>query len=244
MGRPPAHGVWLCASRPVRSTPSGRIEPWIDRRGARSGRNRKRKRKIIARLAKARIATAALLVMPGMAIAATSTATRAASFNVTSQCSVTGATVTIGTFIGNQTWGQVAAALGSIAATTRLRTQGAEYLTCGSVTCDNGSPYTLSINGTGFNSRIRMNIGGNTAMLEGFVKKIGATTIADQGGAAGSGQYVTGGGNASAMVTGAKQDVLGSAALNFNSGGANVAAATPLGATGSFSDKLTYTLNF
>jgi len=57
----------------------------------------------------------ALAALPGAAQAGTATDTKTAAFDVINQCSVTGATINLGTYRTNQTWGDVAAVLGSVA---------------------------------------------------------------------------------------------------------------------------------
>lgn len=208
---------------------------------------RKGKEKVIARSTKAGIAAAALLAMPSMATAGTSTATGAASFNVITQCSVTGATVNLGTYLTSQTWGNVAADLGLYNGNNIQGTRGQEYLTWGSVNCGAGVPYTLNIKGTGNHpwvpGGIVFAVDGVALHFNPFVKKIGGAVVPDSSGISGGfGAYVGATNSpASGIGSGAAQQVLGSVMFN--------AAASPqlgkaLVARGVYSDTLTYTLNF
>lgn len=200
---------------------------------------------MIARIAKGGIAAAALLAMPGIAIAGTSTATGSASFNVTTQCSVTGATVKLGTFTTSQTWGDVGAALGVSNGSYTPGSQGFEYLNWGSVTCDNGTPYTLKIIGTwSASKRIAFDVNGKKAVFDPMVKKVGGATVADSTGWVGAGQHVASNGALSATGTGAKQDVLGNVVLSYSAAGITVTPADALSVTGTYTDALTYTLSF
>lgn len=194
----------------------------------------------------------ALMAVPGVAHAGTATASGNANFNVINQCSVTGATVNLGTYTSSQTWGDVAANLGLMdygpAYTAGGR--GQAYLTWGSVTCDNGTPYTLSIKGTstqqyspgGIRFAWQNAQGANyTAVFDVYVKSIGGTAVADSvAGAAGAGARanVT---PAAGIGTGAAQTVLGSAVYSYDASMSQLFDTVP---EGSLSDSLTYTLNF
>lgn len=94
----------------------------------------------------------ALAALPGMAQAGTSSTTSTASFNVASQCSVTGATVNLGTFNTNQSWVEVAVAHGWDDGVSgynyRFGSRGQSSLNYGSVNCAAGTPYTLQIKGS------------------------------------------------------------------------------------------------
>ena len=203
---------------------------------------------MIVRIIKAALVGATLFAVPGMAVAGTSTATGAASFNVTNQCSITGATVNLGTFTVNQTWGNVGAELGMASASGyTVGSRGVEYLTWGSVTCDNGTPYTINIKGTATNQNaITLRVNNKTAMLHPFIKKIGAIAIADNN----AGITPNAGARAdhtflvSGAGTGAAQAIVGNALLALVHGGTTITVADQLAITGSYTDTLTYTLNF
>lgn len=200
-----------------------------------------------------------LLALPGLAHAGTSTATGTASFNVVNQCSVTGTTVNLGTYTTSQTWGGVANTLGAYDyGGYTAGTSGQEYINWGSVTCDAGTPYTLEIKG---GSAHPYSPGGivflRNELVPGsgdwdfgvhfnpFVKKIGATVIPDND-LPGLGGYV-GSIPAAAVGTGAPQAVLGSVTMNWTTSWATWTSGlspTDQLKADSFSDTLTYTLNF
>lgn len=202
---------------------------------------------MFARIAKVGISVAALVAMPGVAIAGTSTATGAASFNVTNQCSVTGATVNLGTYLTSQTWADVAAELGLWNNAYTVGTRGQEYLTWGSVNCDAGTPFSLNLRGTSTHpwvpGGLRFAISGVEVHLNPYVKKVGQTTIPDSpGGILGAGASVGGTSTpATAVGTGASQEIRGSLTYNATASGNLTSALT---ATGAYTDTLTYTLNF
>lgn len=202
---------------------------------------------MISHSIKAVFVASALVAIPGMAIAGTSTATGTASFNVASQCSVTGASVTLGTFTTTQTWADVGAELGTQGGpggtVFTAGTKGFTPFNYGSVTCDAGTPYSLTIRGTGPTNTMRMSVNGKVAFLPIFIKRIGVTNMPDTNAVAvGAGTQ-----NNAAIAgtgTGTAQALLGSALIAYSVGGTTAAPADPLGAAGSFTDTLTYTLNF
>lgn len=199
---------------------------------------------MIARVAKAGIAAAALVAMPGMAIAGTSTATGAANFSVISQCSVAGNTVNVGTYTTSQTWNDVANELGKWVTSYTSGTKGGEYLTWGSVTCDNGVPYTLAIRGSSVHvqvpSGLQFTQNGKIIRMGLYVKKVGNTVIPDF--YPGSGRPMGDGRNVGSTGTGAPQQVLGS--VTFNANASDALLTDTLAVPGAVSDTLTYTLNF
>ena len=197
-------------------------------------------------ISKFAIAAAAVVALPGMAEAGTVTASGTAAMSVASQCSVTGATVNLGSFTTNDTWGTVLGqnggwtALGVYTAGSR----GFEYANFGSVTCDNGMPYSLAIWGTSASIKaIRITVAGKTAYLAPFIKKVGATTAANTGPATGAGAAVYSGSSLAATGTGAAQILLGSAQLDL-SPSLGLLASDRLATPGTYTDTLTYTLNF
>lgn len=194
----------------------------------------------------------ALAAIPTLAHAGTSTATGTATLNVISQCSVTGATVNLGNYSSSQTWGDIAASLGLMdyGPVYTAGSLGQDYLTWGSVTCDAGTPYTLSIQGSSTQTygpgaiRFAWQDAQNnnyTAVLDIYVKSIGGTTVADSvAGAVGAGARanVT---PAAGTGTGAAQLVRGSAVYSYDASMSQLFDNVP---AGSYSDSLTYTLNF
>ena len=198
-------------------------------------------------ISKLTIAAAAVLALPGMAQAGTSTASGTATLGVVSQCSVTGANVNLGTFTVNDTWQTVGDQLG--ASYTMLTyspgSRGVEYLNFGSVTCDAGTPYSLTIKGTGtvINETIRLTVGGKTVTLYPAIKKVGATTLADSQGGFPVGVWAWLFSGISATGTGAPQALIGNSLLHIVSSPGTLTT-DKLGTAGTFSDTLTYTLHF
>lgn len=193
------------------------------------------------------LAVGAIAALPGMAQANTSTATGTVSMTVLDQCSVTGATVNLGTYTANQTWGDVGAAVGSLDGMYNFYpgSLGAEYLNFGSVTCDAGVPYTLSIRGT-YSSFGEIGIAHNSKRARFFpaVKKLGGTVIADNW-TSGSGHVFQDGDDLSAVGTGSAQSLIGSAFMfNLASTWDAPSDSDTLAVAGVSTDTLTYTLNF
>lgn len=200
---------------------------------------------MIKNVSKVALVAAALVALPGMAQAGTATATGTATLTVINQCTVTGATVNLGTYTSNQTWANVGAALGSYNGTTYTAgSQGSEYLNFGSVTCDSGAPYTLAIKGTGTAGFIKITQGGKVVQFLPGIKKVGGVALADSTSIyPGTGVQVAS--NALASTgTGSAQTVLGNVTLSFVASGTTALATDTLGAAGTASDTLTYTLNF
>lgn len=203
---------------------------------------------MIKHVTKVAIVVAALAAMPGAAQAGTASATGTAAFNVTSQCTVTGANVNLGTFNVNDTWAIFGSQVGYWANGNVWKpgSSGFEYLNYGSVTCGSGTPYTLTIRGTGTaptTYAIRLVIGGKTAYLAPFIKKVGATTLADNGTAPNAGRMGWANAGVPGTGTGTAQSLLGSALLDLaNSPG--TLDNDKFAVAGTYSDTLTYTLNF
>ncbi|MFM2300698.1 MAG: hypothetical protein RLZZ84_434 [Pseudomonadota bacterium] len=197
-------------------------------------------------------AALALAALPGVAHAGTATATGSASFGVGSQCSVTGASVNLGSFLTTDTWGTVGAALGQFSSTFTAGSRGTEYLNFGSVTCDTGVPYTLGISGTAASPTfpsgtggINLTVNGKTMILVHSVKKLGANTIGDSNFALpGIGRQLISGVTVSGTGTGAAQAVLGNAFLGASFSGTSALLTDALTITGAYTDTLTYTLTF
>ncbi|MFM2300697.1 MAG: hypothetical protein RLZZ84_433 [Pseudomonadota bacterium] len=196
------------------------------------------------------VALLALAALPGVAHAGTATATGTATLTVVNQCSVTGATVNLGNYLTTNTWGTVGASLGQLSGTTfTAGSRGAEYLTFGSVTCDNNVPYTLSIVGTGSSTNavgaIKLTVNSKVMTLLHGIKKVGATTLADSNSTfAGAGQLMTNGGLVSATGTGAAQTLLGNVTISPGATGSTAALTDALTTAGTYTDALSYTLNF
>lgn len=197
-----------------------------------------------------------LAMMPAAAQAGTTTVSIPVVLNVTTQCSVTGGVVNLGAYYSNQYWHQVAGSIGYYlagindglsASGIRQGTRGWEYANFGTVTCDAGTPYTLLIKGSSTTSNmIRLNINGTIATFMPAIKRLGGGVVPDNA----APNYVNSGhhmyfGALSATGTGAPQEMLGSAVINLNLSGETTARSNNLiGPNGSYTDTLTYTLNF
>ena len=199
------------------------------------------------RIFKLAIAASAIAALPRAAHAATAPATSTATLNVVeTQCTITGSNVDLGTFNTTNTWGQVAAVLGGYNGTTYTAgSKGQEHLNYGSITCENGLPYTLQIKGTATTSAnaIKITIGTKTAVLAPHIKKLGGNAIADNTPWTGAGAQVHTL-NVAGTGTGAAQAVLGHAPIHFTTTMTTAVAADVLGTVGSYTDTLTYTLTF
>lgn len=201
---------------------------------------------MIKHVSKFALAATALVALPGAAQAGTSTDTGAASMTVINQCSVTGANVNLGTYTTNQTWGDIGQALGSNPGDYRggysPGTLGQEYMNFGSVTCDSGTPYTLSITSSFMGEAISLNLGEKTGIFVPMIKKIGSATVADVSwGWTGAGGYAPRG--VAGTGTGAAQALLGSVILDSVLGW-SAQPTDRLATAGTVSDTLNYTLTF
>lgn len=186
-----------------------------------------------------------LVAIPGVAQAGVTTATATVTLTVVTQCTVTGASINLGAFSTLSTWGTIGAALGMYTGSVYTAgSQGLEYINWGSVTCDNGTPYTLKINGRSSTGAIKLSQNGKVAILHPFVKKLGASPVADNNTAmAGAGAQADER-TLSGTGIGLAQDLRGSALLDLVGADGTVAATTVLSVAGTSSDTLTYTLNF
>lgn len=123
------------------------------------------------------VLTAALL--PGTVHAGTGSATGSAAMTVTSQCSVTGATVNLGTFNTSQTVGDLAAVLGYLdgdgGANFNRGTMSDGALNLGSVTCGSGVPYTFRVHTLDYSQGdyLRFNLGSKTLSTSIWAQKVG-----------------------------------------------------------------------
>lgn len=192
----------------------------------------------------------ALAALPGVAQAGTATTTSTASFNVITQCSITGATVELGTFTVNNTFFELGQKIGYTYAAVGSETPGTdgyEGVTWGTINCDNGTPYRLKIKGNSPYNGILINVGGKTAHLMTFVKTIGGVTAPLNEGSwtaawGASANIATSG--ASGVGTGTNQTVRGSAPIYLNLGGLTALDTDKFGVAGTYTDNLTYTLEF
>lgn len=196
----------------------------------------------------------ALIALPSLAHAGTSTTNGTATFNVTSQCSVTGATVNLGTYRSDQTWWDLPGHLGWYLAGYQPGlsgqginpgSRGFEYANFGSVTCGAGTPYSLIIKGTGTQNRARLNVNGKVAAFLPAIKRLGGVVVPDNlaPNYAGSGHQMAFG-PLSGVGTGATQALIGNIVIDFAASESTVLVSDKMGAPGTFTDPLTYTLTF
>lgn len=194
------------------------------------------------------IATVSLAALPGVAQAGTSTTSSSVTFQVTSQCAVTGATVNLGSFRTNQTWGDVGDELGiinAVGADPIVGTRGKKYANWGSVTCDKDVPYFVKMSGADDSQRITFTHNGKTVGLLPLVEELGGTTAFGKPGEGMAGTSKSLYLGFTGIGTGAKQDMLGSAAVRFNVSYTTAVPADLIGGqAATLSDQLTYTLTF
>lgn len=199
----------------------------------------------------------ALIAAPGLAHAGTSTATGSANFNVINQCSITGATVNLGTYTSSNTVGDVAADLGGVDLNFDYiaGNRGVEYANWGTVTCDIGTPYTVEITGTNSNPEdyatgaiqfnwVDASSQQKSMKFQAVVKKIGDDIVPDNfewwpGAGAIVSIYFRS--KAAGVGTGLPQEIRGSAVYDQD---ASQGIRTDLLKPGTYTDTLTYTLNF
>lgn len=191
----------------------------------------------------------AAMALPGIAYAGTNTATGAANLTVVSQCSVTGGAVNLGSFKSSDTWGDVSNLLGLYDPGGYVPgTAGREYLNFGSVICDAGTPYSLTIKGSGPDGTVQLGVNGKVVTFVTAFKKVGNVVQTDNStDFVGAGRVVIYGNTPAASGTGTPQTVLGSATLitsGYTYYGTTAALTDTLGNSGAFSDTLNYTLTF
>lgn len=209
-----------------------------------------RSHKSMPRKFAAALLLAGLAAVPGAARAWTTTVAFTATMEALNTCSVTGATVNLGAYRTTQTWGDIGVAMGYWNGTYVPGTVGQEGLDFGSITCDAGVPYTLSIRGTGadrlgVSGFINLFHNGKAMSANIFIKKLGGATMPDSSvtysGAGTQVNYTS----ISGTGSGAPQELKGSAVMMYGepytTGGVET---QPLSLAGTIADNLTYTLNF
>lgn len=198
-------------------------------------------------VSKLAVAAAAIAALPGVAQAGTATTNSTATFNVVTQCSVTGATVRLGTFTVNNTFQDVANKLGYTYATTAqtVGTDGYDALVWGKVLCNNGTPYQLQIKGNSTVGGVKLDIAGKITHLVPIVKSLGGVNVPQTTGGGWSGWgAVVNTGSAAGTGTGVDQEIRGAAPVYFGLSGTTALAADRLATAGTYTDNLTYTLTF
>lgn len=205
---------------------------------------------MVKNFASAMIAGAFLATLPGIAQAGITTTTANVTMQVGSQCSVTGANINLGTYKNTDTWGSVAAVHGWLdtAFSYHSGTAGRESLNFGTVTCDSGVPWSLTIKGgntTYPTGAINLSHNGKAAIFYPGIKKVGSIYLVDSSPT----YYPTTGYQVwqtpvTSSGTGTAQTLLGNVTLIFPSASGTVDSLTALGSSGTISDTLTYTLTF
>lgn len=186
----------------------------------------------------------AVLILPGAAHAGTGSATGTATMTVTSQCSVTGATVSLGTYSTSQTVGDIAVTLGYLdgpgGETFHRGTTPDGALNLGSVTCDANTPYLFAIYGTDYSvgDVFSFDLGSKKLSASVWGQKLGDQVLAPNWFA--STRWL--GQKTASTGTGAPQQILGNIYLELSYG--DIALSDPVGPAGTYSAPLFYTLIF
>lgn len=203
---------------------------------------------MIRQASKLALAAAAALCLPAAAQAGTSTAGSTASFNVVNQCSISGATVDLGTYTTQQTWGDLAASIGHLDVGGGVYTAGSRgnWLTkLGTITCENNLFYAFTIHGSSNDPQaskaVELTVGGKTARLQLYVTKVGGDFAVDDN-IPGRGIGV-GADPIPWIGYGEPQDIEGSAVL-LTTATTTAQLTDKFAATGTYADTLTYTLTF
>lgn len=204
---------------------------------------------MVENFARAAIAAAIFIAVPGVAQAGTVTATANVTMQVGTQCTISGANVHMGSFKNTDTWGTVGAKHGSYVYVYTGGTAGKQSLYFGSVNCDAGLPWSLTIKGSSTGSQtlgaIRLTLNGKTAVMYPAIKQLGASIVSDSMSA-----FFPGTGNQvwstalSGIGTGAPQDMYGNITVSYTAAESNITSSTVLGPVNSGSDSLLYTLTF
>lgn len=198
------------------------------------------------------MATAAALALPGSAQAGTGTAAGAAAMTIAPQCSVTGADVSLGTYTTAQTIGDVAAHVGYWAPPEGMElvpgAVGEGEMSLGSVTCDAGAPYSLTIAGNSIGDwdgvNVGFELGGKLLRASVWANRIGDTLLGSNFVGSASSWWISYR-PASAVGTGLPQDIRGNVFLEMEpGGGTTVTFSDPIGGPGVYAAALLYTLNF
>lgn len=200
------------------------------------------------------LATAAIAaaMISGSAQAATSTGNGSVTLTVvTPNCTVTGAAVDFGTYNTSQTWGAIGAVIGVVNDPAGGDIVGQEY-DIGSVTCTNGTPWTLITAGSAaFQGRIQLDHNGKRGVLWQHLSKVAGAAPTVATGSTAHGNPIDGAFTAGATGTGSAQALKGRFPLDLSSNAAAVASGVPipaltdvLGVTGTVSDTVLYTLTF
>lgn len=205
---------------------------------------------MIHKASKLALAAAAALWLPAAAQAGATTANAQASFNVDRQCSVSGATLDLGSYRTFNNWQDVANVLGYFSSVYIAGSKGSQYLNYGSINCTSGTPWAVRIIGTngglssnGVTYYMTTPSGTKFIRMSMWVKKVGNIVYPDVlpshnglGDSPQTANRIVGTG------TGVNQNIIGSVALGF--GGTGSVLATDSLTQGRYVDNLEYTLTF
>lgn len=201
---------------------------------------------MIKNVSKMAAVAAWLAALPGVAHAGSASAKGSFVFSVVTQCSLKGNDVDLGGFWTTQTWGDVADELGAVNVFNEAPvygTRGKKYINWGSVTCDKGTLYNIRARGATSSGRIVFTHNGKTIGFLPAVEELGGET-----GFGVPGEATAGTGKSlylgfTATGTGAKQDMLGSVFLRFNTFYTSVQRTDVIGGPAQvLTDSITYTL--
>lgn len=187
-----------------------------------------------------------LVAMPLAARAGTTTAVSNVGVEFAAQCTVTGATVNMGTYRSTQTWGNVASVLGYYDDNGSVEgSAGTASLEFGSVNCSAGTPYTLVVQGNdGFNSYFVVNE--EFVYMIPMFKSLGGTTLPDLSNTPFPGFGTRASFPISHVGTGAPQVLRGTMLIGIDENRAygTVHPQQPIGTTAQLSTPLSYVLTF
>ena len=179
-----------------------------------------------------------------------------ATFTVLKNCSVTGATVDLGTYLSTDTVQDVARNLGYQTEQNAEVIPGAlapGAFTYGEVSCHEGTPYTLGITGTEpASGDLRIDLEKGAIYLQLLVKQVGSIVVPDVNGRSnGFGQFANphwnGGRGIGVIGNGRTQPILGNPIPVLNQSVADssyLRADERLGKMGVYSAKFRNTINF
>lgn len=204
------------------------------------------------------LALAACLASASAASAGTGTASGTATLNVVNQCTITGANVSLGTFRTTDTLQALANQTGywdGVTGKLEPGTNGIGTVSLGSVTCDNGTPYTISMQGMGWLGSVDIQMPAGVVEVYPMVKKIGDYVVPDgDADANGFGKWAspeklatyTEQSPLGTTANGAPQQIMGNVitwAFPFHDGG-YMGTDEQLGAAGVYTGSWVTTLNF
>lgn len=200
----------------------------------------------------------ACLAGASAASAGTSTANGTATMSVINQCTITGANVSLGTFRTTDTLQTVANQTGYWDGDQDkhvVGTNGVGSVSLGSVTCDIGTPYSITMDSNGWYGGVEFQMQSGTVLLFPFVKKIGDKVFTGGSGymdpfgiwpSTGNLQWYGGTQLVNAIATGAPQQIMGNVIpwVSATTEGGYLGTDLPLGQAGVYTGSWTTTLNF